>query len=498
MKRLSPAQWVVILIAGSTLVRLWFAGMTGLGFDESYMLGNARQFELSYVDQVPMHLWMAGLARVIFGSEAPIFVRLPFVLMFAGSIWLMYRLTERLFGERAGLWAVIAFNLAPVFSVSHSSWILADGPLIFFLLATGNVVARILFDEPSPARPLLWWLGAGVLAGLAILSKYHAGFFILSVFITLLTLPGARKRLATPGPWLAAGVAIIVFTPVILWNAEHGFIGFAFQSKRVETPVLGWRFLAENVGGQLLYLTPWLAVPFAISLIGALRRGPRDGKSWYMALAAIGPIAMFTSITLFSRGFPHWSMPGWLFTIPLFGRDAALLAESRPVFAKGYMTAIAVVFVALLSALAFQVTQGGLVPHAVTDKYAALDPTVDLVNWTDLRIAMDERGLLPPGAVVASPIWMTAGKVSYALGPGVPVVCVCQDPQHFAYRYDQTQWQGRDVVVVVPRGQDWMWEVAGAYFDGFEPLNPVAITRNGQTVITLDLRLGKNLHFPPK
>ena len=62
-----------------------------------------------------------------------------------------------------------------------------------------------------------------------------------------------------------------------------------------------------------------------------------------------------------------------------------------------------------------------------------------------------------------------------------------QDPQHFAYRYDQAQWSGRDIVVVVPRGQDWMWEVAASYFDGFQPLDPVAITRNGQTVITLDL-----------
>ena len=36
------------------------------------------------------------------------------------------------------------------------------------------------------------------------------------------------------------------------------------------------------------------------------------------------------------------------------------------------------------------------------------------------------------------------------------------------------------------------------FFDGFEPLPPVAITRAGQTVMVLDLRVGKNLHFPAK
>ena len=91
-----------------------------------------------------------------------------------------------------------------------------------------------------------------------------------------------------------------------------------------------------------------------------------------------------------------------------------------------------------------------------------------------------------------------AGKVSYALGPDVPVVCVCEDFQHFAYRYDQTQWAGRDIVVVVPRGQDWMWDVAGRFFDSFTPLDPVEIRRNGETVLILDLRVGKNLHFSPK
>ncbi len=54
------------------------------------------------------------------------------------------------------------------------------------------------------------------------------------------------------------------------------------------------------------------------------------------------------------------------------------------------------------------------------------------------------------------------------------------------------------MVVIAPRGIDWLWDVAGRYFDSFEPLPPVAITRNGEAVMTLDLRLGKNLHFPAK
>ena len=495
---MSTSRIVLLIIAAGTVIRLLLAGFTGLGYDESYMIGNARLFSLSYVDHAPLHVWITWAMEHIFASEAPIVVRLPFVLMFAGSTWLMYRLTARLFGERAGLWAVIAFSLAPVFSFSHASWVLPDGPAIFFLLAVANVVERILFDARPMRSPTAWWVAAGVLAGLAILSKYNAAFFMVAVLVYLLTVPAARRHLATPGPWLGAVAALVVTIPIIVWNLEHGLIGLFFQTRRVGTPSIHLNFLAEDIGGQALYLTPWLFVPFLISLINALRKTRRDPGGWLMALAAVGPIGLFTFFSLWAHGLPHWSMPGWLFTIPLFGRDAAELAARRPRFARGYMAAVVAVFFALLVAFAVQVTRGGLIPAAIVAENPALDPTVDLINWTELKTALAGRGMTGPGAVVASPIWMFAGKTSYALGPDVPVVCVCDDAQHFAFRYDQHQWAGRDMVVIAPRGIEWLWDVAGRYFDSFEPLPPVAITRNGETVITLDLRLGKNLHFPPK
>ena len=72
---------------------------------------------LGYFDHPPLHVWMAWAAVRLFGSEAPIVVRLPFILLFAGSTWLMYDLTARLFGERAGVWAA-ALDLAPMFTLA--------------------------------------------------------------------------------------------------------------------------------------------------------------------------------------------------------------------------------------------------------------------------------------------------------------------------------------------------------------------------------------------
>jgi 4-amino-4-deoxy-L-arabinose transferase-like glycosyltransferase len=495
---MTAGRAVLAIIVAGTLVRLALAAGTGLGYDESYMVGNARILALGYVDHPPLHVWMAGLAMRAFHSEAAIVVRLPFVLLFAGSTWLMYRLAGRLFGERAGLWAVIAFSLAPVFTLSHATWVLPDGPLIFFLLASAGAGERAIFGASSPRAATLGWLLAGVCTGLALLSKYNAAFFPAAVLVFLVTAPAARRHLATAGPWLAAAMALVVFSPVLVWNAEHGFIGFAFQAARASPSGLHPGFFGTDIAGQALYLTPWLFVPMAVSLLRALRGGPRDQRGWLMALAAAGPIAFFTLLSLTARGLPHWPMPGWLFAFPLFGRETVLLFGRQPVFARRYMIATAAIFVVMLGAFGWQATRGGLLPLPLAGPLAARDPTVDLVDWSELRSAVADRQALGQETAVASPSWLYAGKASYALGPGVPVLCLCANPQQFAFRADQNQWSGRDVMVVIPAGKAGLRDLAARYFDSLEPLPPVFVHRNGAIVLTLDLWVGRNLHFPPR
>jgi hypothetical protein len=408
----------------------------------------------------------------------------------------MFRLTARLFGASAGVWSVIVFNIAPVFSLAHASWVLPDGPLIFFLFAAANAVARILFDDTPPTRPVLWWVAAGALGGLALLSKYSAAFLFLGVFVYLVSVPSARRQLATAGPWLGIVAALVVFSPAIAWNAEHGFAGIIFQGGRIANPSPDIVRLLQEIGGQLLYLSPWLGVPLAISLLAALRAGRADGKGWFVALLAIGPIAVFTASALFARSLPHWSMPGWLFAIPLFGRDAVALAARRPVFARGYMAASAAVFAILVGAFAMQATRGVLVAGAIVAGNPAADPTTDLIDWHELRMGLEDRGLAGPDLVVASPHWLYAGKASYAFGRDVPVLCLCANQQQFAFRNDRTAWAGSDVVVVLPAHAGEGWHAAAAYFDRLDDLDPVAITRGGETAMTLELKLGRNLRFP--
>ena len=99
-------------------MRLAFGASLGLGVDESYMVAAGRVLSLGYYDHPPAAWWLSWGAAHLFGSEAPIVVRLPFIALSALSTWLMYRLGAVLAGGRAGLWAAVLLNLSPVFGVT--------------------------------------------------------------------------------------------------------------------------------------------------------------------------------------------------------------------------------------------------------------------------------------------------------------------------------------------------------------------------------------------
>ena len=157
---------VLAVIAAGTLMRLVLAQALGLGVDESYAVAVARQFSLSYFDHPPLHFWIAGGVARLAHSESGLVVRLPFILCFALTTWLMYKLGARLFGERAGAAAALLLNVSAVFSLSTGGWVLPDGPLMLLMLASVLVTAGVLFDE-APAHPTARWALAGLLAGLA-------------------------------------------------------------------------------------------------------------------------------------------------------------------------------------------------------------------------------------------------------------------------------------------------------------------------------------------
>lgn len=483
---------VIALIVIGAIIRIALAGAVGFGTDESYTVANARYFDWSYVDYPPLHVWLVGLTAWLSGSEAPIVLRLPFIAFFAGSTWMMFRLTTLLFDDMAGVWAALLLNLAPVFTLAHASWVLPDGPLAFFMLSGSYIVARLLFTSDKPSRSIAGWAMAGLLAGLAMITKYHGAFLLMGVFTFLLTWNAGRRVLASLAPWIGATVAALIFGPVFLWNFNHDGVGLFFQTNRLTSaPHLSVARVFSAIISQSAYLTPWLFIPLAASWIVALKKGAGSPRSWFLALLASGPIIVFTSANFIARGLPHWPMPGWLFAFPLLGVEAARFADLRPKLVT-YGCAASVSILLALTALFGTDGRTGWLANRFPGQYAHLDPTLDLLNWSELGQAISERRLIDEATpAIAATRWMVAGKINYAIGKTVPVLCLCTDPQQFRYLHDAGQFSGRNVVIIGARKDLTDSQVAlQRWFTRVEKLPAITLHRAGEPVIQLSVVRG--------
>ena len=438
----TPAGRVALLILATFLARLLFAASLGLGIDESYMVAAGRHLRLGYFDHPPIAWWLAWAAAHLAGSDRPIVVRLPFIALFALTTWLMFRITAALFGARAGLWAAVLANLCPVIGVTAGTWVLPDGPLFAALLGAALCLIEALPAEGRAAWG--WWLCAGICGGLALCSKYSAGLTILGAIVFLLTERESRRWLLRPHPYVAGLVALVVFAPVLIWNARHGWVSFLFQGGRAEGrfnplgPVL-------TLAGGALFLLPWIWLPLIVCAFDALRRGPADKERWLLVCLAAAPIIFFTLISLRSRVLFHWAAPGYLMLLPLLGEAIARRQRRRR-----WLAATAAVVV-LGAAFVGSEVRFNWLPLTIGEFRLGNDPGIAAVDWTSLRQELAERELLDrSGMVVAATRWLDAGKIDYALGGRVAVICLGNDPREYGIIAPVADYAGADVLIVAP------------------------------------------------
>lgn len=485
---LSPEiRAVVAIIVVGVAARLILAATLGLGVDESYEVVVSRALSWGYLDHPPLSFWMAGALAKLAHGENRVLLRLPFILTFAGTTWLMFRLTRRLFGARAGMFAALLLNLAPVFSLSTGGWILPDGPLDFAMLAAALALTHVLLDA-NPPRAWRWWLLAGLATGVALLSKYHGVFLLAGAAAFVVTRREARRWLARPEPYAAAAIALALFAPDLIWNVQHGFASFRFQGGRaIPMDRHHLTALLQNLAGQAGYLLPWIWVPLVYQMYRALRGGPRDGARWLLLCLGAGPVVAFTLVSLGGNpGLPHWPAPGYLLLMPLVG-DAAARRETRGPRERRqlhrWLAAAAVAFIALTAVAASDVATGWIA-RAEPSWFTRGDPSLEAYDWSTLKPELAARGLLADsGQVVAATHWIEAAKIGYAMGPHVPVLCLSDDPRHFAYAYPPARFIGRNVLILVrvPAGgltRNVVQEYA-RYFAAIEPAGMVAIRRAG-------------------
>jgi 4-amino-4-deoxy-L-arabinose transferase-like glycosyltransferase len=83
-------------------------------------------------------------------------------------------------------------------------------------------LAGFAFHAALRAGKLRHWVLLGVALGLAWWAKYFVVILAAPLALFLLFDHDARRRLAAPGPWIAAVVTVAVVAPNLYWLLRHG------------------------------------------------------------------------------------------------------------------------------------------------------------------------------------------------------------------------------------------------------------------------------------
>jgi 4-amino-4-deoxy-L-arabinose transferase-like glycosyltransferase len=435
-----PDRRVLAIVGAGLAIRMALAALAPLTTDEAYYVDWARHLAPGYLDHPPLVAWLIAGPLRLFGHHA-LAVRLPAVLLQAGTTLLAASLARALADGTAarnrGVAVAVMLQAAPVFSLG-ALLMTPDAPLAFAWAGALWALERGVRDGggvgPAQRGGARWWLALGLFLGVGALSKLHAGLLGIAVAAALLATRDGRRALASPWPWAAAALALVLASPMLMWNAARGWPTFAFQAQhgmRGRSLSL-LRFLA-SVGGQLAYVSPLLLAAAVAPAWRGLRAGMDVGAARLaLAFSALPVVAFFTvSAALTPGALPHWTAPAWLSAMVLLA--AAGSRRLRPAVALGFAMS-AVLVVALPLAPRFVGT-----------------PLDELRGWKGV---VEAARRIDPEARLATTHWMALGHLGwYAEEP----LAYVSDRRSGASFYPPDQPAGgaadrRPLLIIAPEG----------------------------------------------
>jgi len=290
-----------------------------------------REWQLGYDKLPPLPWWLVEILHRTIGADiayyalAQVAVLVAFALVFATA--------RSLVGATAALVAVLIIDGMHYFQYTAVKFNHDVIQLQFWALAGYAFHAALKRGRTGH------WILLGVAFGGALWAKYFVVMLVTPYALFMIFDREARRAFATPGPWLALGVALLIASPHVIWLFQTDFLPFAYASHRAE-PARGWydhifRPVMFAVS-QLFFLLPsliiaaWLFWPRATSLPVAGRAPsavPPDAPShrWrenldafdrrIVTLLAFGPGLTMIAVTAVSgRGtVAMWGYPLWLF-----------------------------------------------------------------------------------------------------------------------------------------------------------------------------------------
>lgn len=464
-------------VGGAILVvaalRLAFAAMIPLTEDEAYYRLWSMRLQLGYFDHPPMIAWWIAAGRALVGDNAMGVRLLPVLANAATGFLLIDTLRALGAGERAALRAGLWLN-ATLLLGAGGMLAIPDSPTTLFWMTTLWALSLASRSGTATATVLGWWVVVGVSAGLAVMSKYSALFLGPGILLWLCVSAENRRRLLTPGPWLAVVAALVVVSPHIGWNALNGWVSVLKQFGRVQPGPFEPEHMAELIVSLALLLNPIIAV-FAVLAIVNRRWAILKTPAVLLWMSGLPFLAYLLLHSLHDSVQAHWLAPvypalvGWA----AIGADAVRPGAAWPRRWRRAVPHLGFGLVGLMLALAAWPALDGLSGPAVRP----------LRGWSPFAADLEALTIRAPAgqsriAWVGTASYGLAAQLSAESGLTVPVVQL-----NDRARYDPlppvTSPDFRQPGLVIDLPRRLSAEALAACFADVETLNPMRRSTGG-------------------
>jgi dolichol-phosphate mannosyltransferase len=310
--------WRIIaigIVIYTLTLRLVYLGIPALIQEEAYYWNYAQHLDIGYLDHPPMVAWIIWLFTSVLGNTE-FAVRIGAFLCWLAAAVFSFRLTCNIFDISGAFRALILIAVLPFF-FGIGLVMTPDAPLVACWAGALYFLERALIGE----RRLAWW-GVGVCIGLGMLSKYTIALLGPATLLFLLVDQRSRHWLLKPEPYMAVLVAILLFLPVIAWNANHEWASFIFQGPRRWEGYLVFS-LPQLMGQVLLWLTPAGIIAVVLTILSKmteeddmkLKEKMRCSRRFALIFSLL-PLSVFFLFSLGREVKLNWTGPLWLAMVP--------------------------------------------------------------------------------------------------------------------------------------------------------------------------------------
>ncbi|HJW27140.1 MAG TPA: glycosyltransferase family 39 protein [Rhodocyclaceae bacterium] len=433
--------------------RLWVVPHLGISLyvDEAQYWTWARDLAWGYFSKPPGVAGLIALSTALFG-DGILGVKALGMLCYPAAAWIVFAIARRLYDERTAFWSGVAVLTLPMFSFL-GLFVSTDALLTLFwvlgLYAYLNAVDRGRWRD---------WLFLGAVCGLGLMSKYTMAAWMLAALLHLAVFH--RRQLASPRPWIAALLALLILAPNIAWNVANDFPTLKHTADITLNKRAGGGFkaLGEFLGAQWIAFGPVLGSVFLI-LLASVRRTWRDERLRLLLWFSLPLWAVVSIQAVKSNANANWAAPA--FAPAAIAVVAWLLARHRQ-----RLLAVGLAINLALAAVVYHWPQ--ILAAASVKEASRKDPFTRARGWDELGRQLHPLAAAHPDAVLVADNRTLLAHMLYELRDLAPAAASWNPDRrksdHYKLTTDLTPYVGRDALLItdVAPGPDLTGRFAAA------------------------------------